>query len=113
MTPFEMVPEDEAIGSRQWSMRVDDEGGLLRVFLRGRFGLDDWFAVLDAMLTTPGFHPGIDVIFDGREARFGFSSEETQRLVMKIRNRVESRGVAFVLPSFTSDASRHRSRIEF
>ncbi len=83
------------IGSPQWSMRVDDQGGVLRVFLSGRFGLDEWFEVLDAMPTTPGFRPGLNAIFDGREADFGFSSEEIQRLVMKLRDRVESRGTGF------------------
>ncbi len=83
------------IGSPQWSMRVDDQGGVLRVFLSGRFRLDEWFEVLDAMPTTPGFHTGLHTIFDGREAHFGFSSEEIQRLVMKLRDRVESRGTGF------------------
>ncbi len=83
------------IGAPQWSMRVDDERGLLRIFLSGRFRLDEWFEVLDAMSTTPGFRPGLHAIFDGREAQFGFSSEEIQRLVMKLRARVESRGTGF------------------
>ncbi len=84
-----------ANGSPQWGMQVDDERGLLRVFLSGRFKLAEWFGVLDAMPTTPGFHTGLHTIFDGRDAQFGFSSEEIQRLVMKLRDRVESRGTGF------------------
>jgi len=76
-------------------MRVDDERDLLRVVLSGRFGLNEWFEVLDEMPNTPGFHLGIHAIFDGREAHFGFSSDEIQRLVMKLRYRVEGRGTGF------------------
>ena len=76
----------------EWHIAIDERAALLHVRIAGLFELEDWFLVLDAVATTAGARPGMNVIYDAREAHFSFSTSDIDRLVAELPTHLEPRG---------------------
>lgn len=75
----------------------DPTDNLVKVVAAGAWGLPEALKAFDEFLSSPEFHPGMDILVDLREARITPSPGDAQKLARYVRLRQRERGAGYKL----------------
>lgn len=77
---------------RSTTIVVDPDLGLLRVTLSGRYDLRSWIELIQGITSVPGYEPGMNALYDAREAQYDFSRDDVRHLAEWIHARLDEWG---------------------
>ena len=86
------VPGREGIATMSVTLRVEKEPSVVTFECTGRIGFDEVEQAYDAMFRHPDFHPGINALWDLRQASIGMYAQQIPDLLKMVSSRQKDRG---------------------
>ena len=89
--------------SRKTQISIDPASNLVAITVVGDFGLSDIATTFDEMLRDPTFRPGMDILWDLRQANIHADPGDTTRYSMHVRANRERRGANYRAAAVAND----------